>query len=68
MHEMLFLAMFTVSLSLSVMWLKSAAVRAVYTACRVHGVIQCSLCQITLTTCSCMISNIPSGTYIYASR
>jgi len=35
----------------SVMWLESAVARAVYTACHVYGVIRCSLCQITLTTC-----------------
>jgi len=39
------------SVCLSVTRLKSAAVRAVYAACRVRGVIWCSLCQITLTTC-----------------
>jgi len=39
------------SVRLSVTWLKSGVAHAVYTACRVHGVIRCSLCQITLTTC-----------------
>jgi len=39
------------SVCLSVMWLKLAAARAVCAACRVRGVIWCSLCEITLTTC-----------------
>jgi len=37
--------------SLSVTWLKSAAARAVYAACRVHEVIQCSLRQMPLDSC-----------------
>jgi len=41
--------------SLSVTRLKSAAARAVYAPCRVRGVIRCSLCQITLTSC-CIVS------------
>jgi len=40
------------SVRLSVTRLKSAAARAVYAACRVRGVIRCSLCQITSATCS----------------
>jgi len=47
----LLLPMFAVSVCLSVhrfvALLKSAASRAVYAAYHVHGVIQCSLCQIT---------------------
>jgi len=41
-----------VSVHPSVVWLKSGAVFAVYAACHVHGVIWCSLCRSTLTTCS----------------
>jgi len=51
----LLLLMFAVYISqsvhLSVTWLKSAAVHAVYVVCRMHGVIWCSLGQIALTTC-----------------
>jgi len=38
------------SVCLSVTRLKSAEARAVYAACRVRGVIRCSLCQITLVS------------------
>jgi len=39
------------SVSLSVTWLKSAAVRAVYAVCHVRGVIQYSLSQMPLVSC-----------------
>jgi len=55
MHEMLTILTdvrgVCLSVCLPVTWLKLAAARAVYAACRVLGVIRCSLCQITLTTC-----------------
>jgi len=52
MHEMLTIVHDVCSVYLSVMQLKSAAAHAVYTMCHMSRVIQCSLCQITLTTCS----------------
>jgi len=39
-------------------WLKSAAARAVYAACRLHGVIQCTFCQMSLASCLNVISKI----------
>jgi len=55
MHEMQTILTDAVSVSLSVRpsvtWLKSVASHAVFAACRVCGVVWCSLCQITLTTC-----------------
>jgi len=42
------------SVSLSVTRFKSTAARAVYDACRVRGVIQCSLCQMSLASCFCL--------------
>jgi len=52
MHEVLtLLLLFTVSVSLSVMWLQLVVVRAVYAVCHVCGVIWCSLHQMPLASC-----------------
>jgi len=48
--DALFLPMFAVSVSLSVTRHKSGAAGAVYAACRVHGVIPCSLRQMPLAS------------------
>jgi len=52
MHEMQTIVNDVRGVCLSVTRLKSAAARAEYAVCRVRWVIQCSLCQITLTTCA----------------
>jgi len=51
MHDMLTILTDVRGVSLSVTRLKSAAARAVYAACRVRGVIRCSLRQMLLASC-----------------
>jgi len=62
MHEMLTILTdvrgVCLSVSLSVTRLKLAAVRAVYAACRVRGVIQCSPRQMPLASCFGLLQHV----------
>jgi len=50
--------MYAISICQSVMWLKLAAVRAVYAMCHVHRVIQCRLRQMSLAFCYVFPENV----------